>query len=227
MAASRQLVVVDELRERPLRPAARRRIELVGEHAHGDRDGDAFDVEIPLAEVFPVEPGAGHAGVRHPCERDVVEDVVARQALGFSAKDTGDHFIAARVVIEEVRRQPDRRIGDAVQRLRPQPHLVAVGDALLIDELQSLVGELLVGRQARRHRRARERRAIDLGWKDARHVDVNAQQLRSCLHSHQFGDDGTPIAALRRELLVAEALHERDPRLRDARGAPARLARLA
>ena len=52
---------------------------------------------------------------------------------------------AACVVIKEIRRQADGRIRDSVQRLRPQPHLESVGDSLLIDELQTLVSEFLIG----------------------------------------------------------------------------------
>src|SRR5690349_1520022 len=45
VAALRERVVVNELRIRALRPAARRRVDLVGEGAHGDRDLDAPRVE--------------------------------------------------------------------------------------------------------------------------------------------------------------------------------------
>ena len=40
--------------------------------------------------------------------RDVVEDVVAREALGLSVEDARDELIAARVVVEELGRQADR-----------------------------------------------------------------------------------------------------------------------
>ncbi len=40
--------------------------------------------------------------------RDVVEDVVAREALGLSVEDARDELVAARVVIEEIGRQADR-----------------------------------------------------------------------------------------------------------------------
>ena len=48
-------------------------------------------------------------------------------------------------------------------------------------------------------------RPTTTGW-DPAHVGVNAKQLRWRLHAHQFGDDCTPIAALRYEFVVAEAL---------------------
>src|SRR5262245_20185521 len=117
--ALREAVVVDQLRIRTFGPAPRSLIELVGEDAHGRRDGDALGGEIAaLAPEFPVETGAGNRRVREPGDRDVVENVVARKALRLSVEDARDQFQAARVVIEEVRGQADRRIRDAVQRLR-------------------------------------------------------------------------------------------------------------
>src|SRR5215212_10161492 len=97
----------NEIGIRLLGPAPRCRIEFVREDAHGNRDGDTFDVEIPIAEILPVETGARNRRVRQPGVRDVVEDIVARKALGLSRKDTRDERIAARVVIEEIRRQAD------------------------------------------------------------------------------------------------------------------------
>ena len=107
MAAFVELVVMDEFGIRPLCPAPRGWIELVREDAHGNRDGDAFGIEIPFAPILPIETGARKRRVRQPGERDVVEDVVAREALGLSVKDARDELIAARVVIEEIGRQAD------------------------------------------------------------------------------------------------------------------------
>ena len=63
---------------------------------------------------------------------------------------------AARVVIEEISRHADGRIRNPVQCLRPQPHLVAVADALRIYEGELLVRELLVRRETGWRRSARE-----------------------------------------------------------------------
>jgi hypothetical protein len=68
-------------------PAPRGWIEFVREDAHGDRDGNALGVEIPFAKIFPVKTGAGKRRVRQPGDRDVVEDIVAREALGLALKD--------------------------------------------------------------------------------------------------------------------------------------------
>ena len=83
-----ELVVVDQFGIRPLRPTARAQIDLVRKGAYGNRDGDAFDIEIPeFAEILPIEAGSGNRRVRQPGDRDVVEDVVARETFGFSLKD--------------------------------------------------------------------------------------------------------------------------------------------
>src|SRR6185436_11668024 len=151
MTALFEFVEVNEIGVRLLRPAPWCWIEFVREDAHGNRDGDALDVEIPVAEILPVETGARKRRVRQPGVRDVVEDVVARKTLGLSVKDARDEGIAARVVIQEVARQADGRVSDSVQCLRPQPHLVPVRDPLLVDELQTLIGDLLIGGEARWH----------------------------------------------------------------------------
>src|SRR4029079_6334039 len=81
VAAFVGLVVVDELRIGLLRPAPRSLIELLRKGAHGRRDGDVLrGEERELA--LPVQAGRRDRRVRQPVERDVVEDVVARQALG-------------------------------------------------------------------------------------------------------------------------------------------------
>src|SRR5215203_193548 len=78
MAALVRLVVIDQLRIRPLGPASRSLILLAGKDAHGHRNGDALGVE-KAALIFPVESRGGNSRVRQPIERDVVEDLVTRQ----------------------------------------------------------------------------------------------------------------------------------------------------
>jgi hypothetical protein len=109
--AAVDLVVVDEVGEGLLGPAARRLVDLVGEDAHGNRDGDVLDGEVAalvLVQPLPVQPPGGDARVRQPEQRDVVEDVVAGQAfLGPIDKDARDQLQARRVVVEHERRQLD------------------------------------------------------------------------------------------------------------------------
>ena len=146
MPAFVELVEVDEFRICLLCPAPRDWIEFVRKGAHGDRDGDAFDVEkADFAPILPIETGTGNRRIRQPGDRDVVEDVVAREALRLPLKDARDQLVAACVVIEEIGCQADGGIRDSVLRLRPEPHLVTVGNAFLIFELQSLVGGLFFG----------------------------------------------------------------------------------
>src|SRR5438034_6143280 len=130
-----KLVVMDELGVGLLRPALRRRIDLVRECAHGDRDLEAADVEeAPLCHLpgVPVETSRGDRGVRQPVHRDVVEDVVPREAFLLSIEDARDERVAARVVVQDPRGQADGRVHETVERLRPKPHLVGVAQAFLV-----------------------------------------------------------------------------------------------
>jgi hypothetical protein len=83
-----ELVVMDRFGIRPLCSPPRGWIEFVREDAHGNRDGDPFRIAIPeFAPILPIETGARKRRVRQPGDGDVVEDVVAREAFGFSRKD--------------------------------------------------------------------------------------------------------------------------------------------
>src|SRR6185369_3995065 len=68
-------VEMDEIVVGALGPTPRSLVDLFREDAYGSRNGDVVVVEEG-ALVFRVEPGAGHARVRQPGKRDVVEDVV-------------------------------------------------------------------------------------------------------------------------------------------------------
>jgi hypothetical protein len=58
------LVVMDQFGIHPLRPAPWSRIEFVREDAHGNRDGDAFGIEIPeFPPILPIKEGED-VGVR-------------------------------------------------------------------------------------------------------------------------------------------------------------------
>src|SRR4051812_21614854 len=109
MAAFIVLLVVNEIRICPFRPTAGSRVEHVRKDAARNRNGrgDALDIEERLTPVLPIETTARNPRVRQPGDRDVVEDVVARQALRLSLKYARDQLIAARVVVEEVRREAD------------------------------------------------------------------------------------------------------------------------
>src|SRR5437867_1666902 len=72
--------------------------------AHGRRDRDAFDGEERRPLVLPIETRARKRRVRQPGDRNVVEDIVAREALRLSVKDACDELIAPCVVIKEISR---------------------------------------------------------------------------------------------------------------------------
>src|SRR3954453_5326606 len=85
-----ELVVMDQLGIRPLRPTPWGRVDLVGKDTHGDRDFDAPHVEKAPRQIrrgVPVELRRRDRAVRHPIERDIVEDVVPRQPFRLSVED--------------------------------------------------------------------------------------------------------------------------------------------
>ena len=112
MPAPVVLVVVDEVGVRLLGPAARNPVDLVGEGAHADRDLDALEGEEGQL-VLPVQPRRGDPGVGQPEQRDVVQDVVAREVarpLQTLLEDLLDEAgLAGPVaVVEHERREIDR-----------------------------------------------------------------------------------------------------------------------
>src|SRR5579863_1336374 len=145
---------MDQFGKRPLRPASRGGIEFVWKDAHGGRYHDASDAEERITLVLPIETGPRERRIRQPVERDVVQNVVSCEPFAASGKDTRYHLVAACVVIEEISRKTDRGISDSVKRLRAQPHLVPVGNSLLIDGLYSLVSDLFLGGKIRWSRRS-------------------------------------------------------------------------
>src|SRR5215469_11739994 len=145
-----KLVEVNELGKGSLCEATRHRIEFVGEYGYRHWDGDALRIEVPaFAPILPIETCARNERVRQPGDGDVVENVVAREAFRCSVEDTRNQLVAARVVIQEIGRKTDRGVRDSVERLRTQPHLITVGDSLLIFMLQPLIGVLLFIRKTR------------------------------------------------------------------------------
>src|SRR6202051_1604798 len=99
---------MDKFGIRPRRPASWSRIEFVRKDANGGRDNDASDAEERITLVLPIETSPRERRIRQPGERDVIEDVVSREALASAGKNTRDHLVTARVVIKEISRQADR-----------------------------------------------------------------------------------------------------------------------
>src|SRR6266568_5367798 len=148
VAALGELVVVDELRIRPLRPPLRGGVDLLGKDAHGDGNLDAPGVEeaaLRNSPEFPVEPRRGDRRVREPVVRDVVEDVVSAQAFRLAVEASGDHVVALRIVVEDPGSQADGGVHDRVESLRAERHFVGVTQAEFVEEGQLVPGVLLVG----------------------------------------------------------------------------------
>src|SRR5215218_6919181 len=109
VSAPVDLVEVDEVGVRQLRPATRCLVLLARKDRDGNWDFDALCVEEP-APVLPVEARRRDAGVRQPVERDVVEDLVTRQLPGGAlgplerGNDRGSRLAVGIVVVQEPRR---------------------------------------------------------------------------------------------------------------------------
>src|SRR5258705_12143242 len=98
---------MDEFGIRFLCPAPRGGVDLIWKDADGNRDGDVLrgkKVEL----VFPIQSSRRDPRIRQPIERDVVEDVVSRKALGLTVKDACDERLTASVVVEYPGGEADR-----------------------------------------------------------------------------------------------------------------------
>jgi hypothetical protein len=100
-------LVVDELGIRALDPRPRGSINVIWKGADGYRNGDVLGGKEGQL-VFPLQTSRRHCRVRQPIERDVVEDVVSRQALRLTVEDTRDELIAAYVMVNYPGGQADR-----------------------------------------------------------------------------------------------------------------------
>src|SRR5207237_9094872 len=114
---------------RALGPTLRGLIDLVRIRHHGYWKLNAPGVEeaalAPQLPCAPIETRRGDRGVRQPVEGDVVEDVVARQALTAAIEDAHDELLAARVVVAHPDREADRRIRERGPRLGAETQLAS------------------------------------------------------------------------------------------------------
>src|SRR5438477_9430282 len=99
VAASVEPVVMNQFGICSLCPTPWGCIDLIWKDAHGNRDGDVFRGEKGKL-AFPIQTSRRDPRVRQPVERDVVDDVISRKALGFTVKDACDQRVTARVVVE-------------------------------------------------------------------------------------------------------------------------------
>ena len=93
MSAFVELVEIDELVIRPLRPTSRGLIVLAGKDTYGSRNRDVGGI-VEVEMVFPIKASRGNRCVRQPVERKVVEHIVSCQvARGMSIDGTPDSWI--------------------------------------------------------------------------------------------------------------------------------------
>src|SRR5271168_928456 len=78
VAAPRHFVPVGNVPEARLHPGPYWGDDLLGKHRHTRRHINR-KFRAALAEAFPVEPGRGSCGRRHPVQHDVVQEFVAAQ----------------------------------------------------------------------------------------------------------------------------------------------------
>src|SRR5215213_4436775 len=173
VAAAVERVEVDEVWIRALRPAARSRVDLIGEDTDGSRDRHVLGCEKGKL-ALPIETSGRNSGVREPVERDVVEDVISREALGRTIKDTRDERLTRRVVVEHPGCQADWRIGNRVQRLWTERHLLRVAQALLVEKVELIPRVQLVRGKAGWRGAARRESFGYVIWDGGRHVGVDA-----------------------------------------------------
>src|SRR5918993_6064413 len=125
-----QAIVVDQVRKGLLGPTARRGVDLVGKGAHRDRNGDTLGRE-ERELALPEETGRRNGRLGQPVERDVVEDVVTRQALRLPVEHPSDELLAGWIMVEHPCGKTDRRILQGVERLGACAHFLRVADTVL------------------------------------------------------------------------------------------------
>ena len=128
-------------------------------------------------------------------------------------------------MVEHPGRKAGRRICKGIQRLRPACHLLRVAQAVLVEEVELVIGVFLVVREAG-HRRSAMEGLFNVVGNGGGHVGVNAKQFRRRQKRHLLGNRVAPIAALRDKLRISKALHQHDPGACNADGIPTELGRL-
>src|SRR6185436_12286114 len=106
--------------------------------AHRNRDGHTLRSE-KRELVFPIQSSRRNCRARQPIERDVVEDVISRQALCLAVKDACDEFVTSNVVVYHPCCEADWGILERIQRLRPVIHLLRVAEAILEKEVKLFI----------------------------------------------------------------------------------------
>ena len=218
---------MNEFGIRLLRPAPRSRIEFVREDAHGNRDGDTFGIEIPFAPILPIETGARKRSVRQPGDRDVVEDVVAREALGSPRQKRVRS--ARSCVRRDQGNKPQGRRGSL--RFRKESVVAAPSGTrrrFLFDRRTAIARK----RPSRRRRDPMAQAPLKKPPGQSRRGRCQAcwcecQATPEALAHPSDRRRLRPSRRLARQISVSEAVHQRDPGACDAFRAPAGRGRFA
>ena len=125
-------------------------------------------------------------------------------------------------VVDHPRREVDRRVCQAVQRLRSRRHDLGVCHVLGVEGAQLVVGARALRRRVRpaAGRRSRTPVMISAGAVPGM-LEWMPSSSGARLHAHRSRDRGAPVAALRDEPRVAEPLHQHHPGTRDPDRVPA------
>src|SRR5215813_4121536 len=149
VTAFRMPLIVDQLGVGLFGPTPWGRTYFIREDTHDRGDGDAFRCKEGKL-VLPIETRRRNSRVRQPIERDVVENVVPREALGLTVEDACDQLIAPDVVVEDPGREADGGIRNTVQRLRTVAHLERIAETVLVEERDPIERLPLVRREVGR-----------------------------------------------------------------------------
>src|SRR5262249_45042590 len=147
----------NELGKSLLRPASGGGIDFIRKCADRDRNRNALrseERELALPEETPRRGSC----VGQPIERDVIDDIIARETLCLSVEYAADERLARRIVIEHPGSESDWRIVQPVKRLRTVPHFECVTDAVLVEEVELFPSIFLVTGQTGWRRPTGERR---------------------------------------------------------------------
>lgn len=100
-------VVVDEVRVSPLCPSTWSFVQLFGEDAHPYRDRDPLGRK-ELQLTLPIEASGRYPRLCQPVKREVIQNVVLRNAAELSVKHAGNERITACVVVKHPRGKAHR-----------------------------------------------------------------------------------------------------------------------
>ncbi len=98
-------------------------------------------------------------------------------------------------MVDQEGRESNGRVSEPGLGMRARPHPESVVD-LLVEGDKLVVHARLFSRESGRRLFASQGRHVDIRGNGARHVGVDAMQLRRRLDADQVGNDGAPVAAL-------------------------------